>query len=55
MWVLIIIGVAAIALGTWAFWPRGAGVTDGRVLSSRRSTHGGVEGRFNQNRNAWPF
>ena len=25
MWVLIIIGVAAIALGTWAFWPRGAG------------------------------
>jgi hypothetical protein len=54
VWAWIIVGTAAVAIGAWAVWPRRGGVSDGRVISSRRSAHGSIESRHNTNRSNWP-
>ena len=54
MWVWIIIAVAVVALAAWALWPRRGGISDGQVLSSRRSTHGGLESKHSTNQRNWP-
>ncbi|MDF1603098.1 hypothetical protein [Nocardioides sp. YIM 152315] len=39
----IIIGIAALAVAGWAFWPRRRGVVDGEVRRSRLADKGSAE------------
>jgi len=41
LWILI--GVAAVALAVYAFWPRRRGVSDKAALDARRRDQGDVE------------
>ena len=39
----IVVGVVAVAVLAFAFWPRGRGVVDGEVRRSRRRSQGEVQ------------
>ena len=39
----IVVGVVAVVLVAYAFWPRGRGIVDGDVSSSRRRDRGRAE------------
>lgn len=43
MIVWIVVGIAVVAVGLWAFWPRRRGIVDGQVQSVRSRTQGDVE------------
>lgn len=54
MWVWIIVAVVVVAAAVFAFWPRHRGVEDGRVIGSRRTTHGGIESAHPTSQRNWP-
>lgn len=54
MWVWILVGVAVLALGVFAFWPRRRGITDGDLGRKRSRTEDQVRRFQNRGNNLGP-